>query len=150
MAKRIYKYPFAISPDYQHLPLGDEFMVLHVGLDGNGAPALWAVVETDDPVPNDRDHQSRVIVVGTEYPADEGRYRPRPVGTFTQGQFVWHVFIMPSVAGMAKADAEQAQHEARQAEFMRQLRDGAMLDETAAPVDGGDAPADAKQTEQAA
>lgn len=89
--RTIYKYPIEIT-DLQkiEMPIGE---VLHAGLDPSGTPCIWAAVDTEC----DRISQE-ILIYGTGntmpvYPS--GR---RHVGTFVQGQFVWHVF-----AGRASA-----------------------------------------------
>jgi len=83
--KTIYKYPIQIT-DEQEIEMPFASKVIHAGLDPQGTPCLWAVVDTEsspEPV--------SVLVVGTGNPMP---FHPeRHVGSFVQGPFVWHVFL---------------------------------------------------------
>jgi hypothetical protein len=83
--KTIYKYPIKIT-DEQEIQMPAHANVLHVGLDPQGTPCLWAMVDTAKPM-----EPVSVLVVGTGNPMP---FEPlRHVGSFVQGPFVWHVFL---------------------------------------------------------
>jgi hypothetical protein len=85
--KTVWKFPFAIGGEQPiNLPAGSE--VLHVGLDPDGAPCLWARVDSHAPKVT-----HTLYVTGTGHPIPEGDNRH--LGTFINGPFVWHVW-MPS------------------------------------------------------
>jgi hypothetical protein len=83
--KTIRKYQIKITGEQEiTMPFGAE--VIHAGLDPQGTPCLWAKVESgNSPEP------VSVLMVGTgnqmPYEAD------RHLGSFTQGDYVWHVFL---------------------------------------------------------
>jgi hypothetical protein len=81
----VYKYPLQITDTQEvSLPFGCD--VLTAGLDPQGAPSLWATVDTSQPpIP------VTVMVVGTgnPIPSTPQRY----ISTFTQAGNVWHVFL---------------------------------------------------------
>lgn len=83
--KTIYKYPIQITNSQEvQMPFGAE--VLHAGLDPQGTPCLWAMVETHHPT-----EPVSVLVVGTGNPMP---FEPlRHVGSFIQSPIVWHVFL---------------------------------------------------------
>lgn len=86
--KTVYKYPIQIA-DEQEVSMPYDAKVIHVGLDPQGTPCLWAKVES-----NNRPEPVRVLVVGTGGPIPYMPYHEeRHVGSFTQGPFVWHVFL---------------------------------------------------------
>lgn len=83
--KTIYKYPIKITNE-QEISMPQDAKVIHAGLDPQGTPCVWAVVDTEretEPV--------SILVYGTGNPMN---YFPHEhVGSFTQGPFVWHVFL---------------------------------------------------------
>lgn len=83
--RTIYKYPIKIT-DEQEIPMPADAEVLHVGLDPQGTPCLWAMVETDKPV-----EPVSVLVFGTGGPVAFESLRH--VGSFVQISCVWHVFL---------------------------------------------------------
>lgn len=66
------------------MPLSAE--ILHVGLDPQGAPCLWAIVETEMPTDD-----VTIYIVGTGHPMPTGC--SKHLGSFVQTPFVWHVFL---------------------------------------------------------
>jgi len=83
--KTIYKYPIAITEEQEiTMPQGAE--VIHAGVDPQGNPCVWAMVDTrNEPEP------MSILVYGTGAPM---AYTPeRHVGSFNDGPFVWHVFL---------------------------------------------------------
>ena len=94
--RTIYKYPIEIADEQAILmPQGAE--VIHAGLDPQGSPCVWAVVDTiskPEPV--------RIFVRGTGEPitctpgcraASCTPHVGRHISSFTQGAGVWHVFV---------------------------------------------------------
>lgn len=83
--KTIYKYPIQIT-DEQEIQMPKDANVFHAGLDANETPCVWAIVDTEAPP-----EPMSILVCGTGNPL---RYEPDwRVGSFTQGPFVWHVFL---------------------------------------------------------
>ena len=84
--RTIYKYPIEIT-DEQTITMPECAEIIHVGLDPQGTPCIWAEVITERSLrPYD------VIVAGTGHPLPAGA-RNNHVGSFVQGSFVWHVFV---------------------------------------------------------
>jgi len=83
MTKRIYKYPFGIL-DRCMVDLPENHEIIHIGLDPNHQPCIWAKV---DPV--EIDVSTEICVIGTGHDVDDGMEH---IGSFVDGQFVWHVF----------------------------------------------------------
>jgi thioredoxin reductase len=81
----IYKYQLEIV-DEQTLELPYDSTFIHVGLDPNGLPCIWATVDTEQ--------QGRsvktIFIVGTGRPIPDAAFFY--LNSFNQGQFVWHVF----------------------------------------------------------
>jgi hypothetical protein len=81
----IYKYPIGIVDEQQvRMPCGAS--IIHVGLDPQGDPCLWAQVDTQQAL----EHVT-IFVVGTGEPFPEDS--EMHLGSFVQGPFVRHVFI---------------------------------------------------------
>ena len=81
--KTIYKYPIEIT-NKQIIEMPCNYKLLHVGLDPEGNPVLWAEVYTSSPtalVP--------IYVIGTGHPVPE---ETKHIGSFVQIPFVWHVY----------------------------------------------------------
>lgn len=83
--KTIYKYPIKIT-ELQEIEMPEHANVLHVGLDPQGTPCLWAMVDAIE-----SKELVSVFVVGTWNPMPFETLRH--VGSFVQGPFVWHVFL---------------------------------------------------------
>lgn len=83
--KVIWKYPLAIT-DRQNLDVPDIAQALSVGLDPTGAPAIWFLVQPGPVV-----RRQAVFVVGTGNPLF--LEAARPVGSFSWGGGMWHVFL---------------------------------------------------------
>ena len=81
----IYKYPIKIT-EAQEITMPQGAKVLHAGLDPQGTPCVWAMVDTrNEPEP------MSILVYGTGNPMG---YTPdKHVSSFTHGPFVWHVFL---------------------------------------------------------
>ena len=79
----IYKYPIEIT-DEQLITLPEYSRPLHVGLDPQGVPCIWAKVDTITV----KKMKLKVFVHGTGDPYVQGDY----LGSFVQSVFVWHVF----------------------------------------------------------
>lgn len=80
---KIWKYPIEIV-DRQVLSLPSHAEILHVGLDPTGTPCIWCRVE-----PAARPVSTTILVRGTGH---EISSVSKHIGSFVQGQFVWHVF----------------------------------------------------------
>lgn len=91
----IWKFPFEII-DRQEVKMPTAIDVLHVGLDPQGAPCIWAKV---DSTKNLRPWVLWVVGTGHPLPEDgkpgtgEGFDFASHIGSFVQGPFVWHVFL---------------------------------------------------------
>lgn len=88
----VFKYPLTTSTRHGHnvtdrltLTLPKAAEIVHVGLDPNGTPCLWAVVDTKVGT-----EKVTVLTVGTGHPLPDDT--DKHLGSFTQGPFVWHVF----------------------------------------------------------
>jgi len=82
--KTIHKYPIAIT-DRQDVTMPRSAGIVHVGLDPNGHPCIWAMVETGNPM-----EDVAILIIGTGNPIpDDAGYH---FGSFVQGPFVWHVY----------------------------------------------------------
>ena len=84
--KKVFKYPLSLHSVTQLIPFENELDVLYVGLDPQGIPHVWVLVDSDLP--------SKPIifyVVGTEHdlPQDATHY----VGSYADRLFMWHVFV---------------------------------------------------------
>ena len=84
--KKIFKYQIRPTEEQEiMMPVGAE--VNHVGLDPDGIPCIWAIVD-----PDARRESVIIQVIGTgHHVPDEGIF----LGTYVKGVFVWHVFIQP-------------------------------------------------------
>lgn len=80
----IYKYPLFFNPR-QTTALPISARVLHVGLDPNQVPCIWAKVDTDEPK---LDRLFFIVGTGNELPVDAKHY----IGTYNQAHFVWHLW----------------------------------------------------------
>ncbi len=83
--KTIYKYPIKIT-DEQEIQMPGEVTVLHAGLDPQGVPCVWAMVDSDLPT-----GPVSILVIGTGNPMPYVAHTH--LGSFVQGPFVWHVFL---------------------------------------------------------
>jgi hypothetical protein len=82
----VYKYPIEIaSKQTLLLPVG--FYVIRVGLDLNGNPCIWAIVD-----PAKSEAEMTVHIVGTGFVVPENMVN-RHIGSFVQGSFIWHAFL---------------------------------------------------------
>ena len=81
----IYKYRIEIT-DRQliRLPVGRK--IIHAGPDPMGTPCLWAIIDTEDPA-----FPEELFIVGTGNPMPP--LASEHIGSFVQGQFVWHAFL---------------------------------------------------------
>jgi len=82
----IYKYPFGIT-DIQTVDLPINHKILHVGLDPQGTPCLWAIVDSEQTQTNPK----VLFVVGTGHPMPT--VPVSHLGSFAQGPFMWHIFV---------------------------------------------------------
>lgn len=82
----IWKFPISIIDRPRvRMPGGAE--IIHVGLDPEGVPCLWALVDSDEkPIIYD------FWLCGTGNRIPDNLYANRHVGSFVEGPFVWHVF----------------------------------------------------------
>jgi hypothetical protein len=81
---KVYKYPFEIVGS-QIVELPVEAKVIHVGLDPQGTPCLWAEI---NPLNIHKDLRIFVVGTGTSIP-DAAKVH---LGSFNQREFVWHVY----------------------------------------------------------
>lgn len=83
--KTVWKFPLKIRDDQSvRMPLCAE--IIHAGLDPQGSPCVWALVEDTKP-----EIERTIHISGTGYPAPDGDNRH--VGSFNHGPYVWHVWI---------------------------------------------------------
>lgn len=82
--KTIYKYPLTISSEQAiKLPIGAKFC--HIGLDPQGVPCLWYMVDKNE---RKVDHRFYIYGTGFEINAQDISY----LGSFVKDSFVGHVF----------------------------------------------------------
>lgn len=81
--RKIYKYPFEIK-DKIEIEMPACSMVVHVGLDPQGQPCVWANVE-----PEAQTIKQIFYVRGTGHDLGDASGH---LGSFVQGDFVWHLF----------------------------------------------------------
>jgi hypothetical protein len=84
MAK-IYKYPLEINGETS-VALPNGYEILHVGLDPQGDPGVWALVDPERsalPVP--------IYILGTGHPMNPKA--TKHLGSFVHGPYVWHAFL---------------------------------------------------------
>ena len=84
MKPRIWKYPLTIIHG-QTIQIPATAKVLHVGLDPNDKPCLWALLD-----PRETKVDRLVVVLGTGF--DLNPLTPHHAGSFRDGRFMWHVF----------------------------------------------------------
>lgn len=81
----IYKFPLRVVDCQQaNVPAGA--IPLHAGLDPSDIPCIWMKVDSKQPL-----EPFRVYIIGTGNSVPE--LADQHVGSFTQGPFVWHVFV---------------------------------------------------------
>ena len=85
--KTIYKYPIQIA-DSQTIWIPSGAKNLHVGLDPQGDPCLWAAVDTNAP-----DRPVTILIIGTGNGIAANLEVGPHIGSFSQGTFMWHVFL---------------------------------------------------------
>lgn len=81
----IYKYQLEIA-DEQSVMIPNGYQIALVGLDPNGVPCIWAIV---DPERSAAEETIRIVGTGHPIPPNVRRH----IGSFVQGPFVWHVFL---------------------------------------------------------
>jgi hypothetical protein len=79
----IYKFPIPIQDTFT-VPLPDDAVVVHAGLDPQGVPCLWARLDPNAPR-TDRVFHLR----GTGHPVPDDLHH---IASFVNGPFVWHLF----------------------------------------------------------
>ena len=83
--KTIYKYSIKVT-DKQEIQIPCNAKIIHVGLDPQGVPCLWAEVDTTAPM-----KPVSVFIVGTGNPMPHVAHTH--FGSFIQGPFMWHVYL---------------------------------------------------------
>lgn len=90
--RTIHKYPLDISGGTCRVRAPHNAKFLHVGLDPNCEPCIWAEVEISKSdvvvIPGYTDH--RFYIIGTGHPIPPGI--EKYIGTIHQGPFIWHVY----------------------------------------------------------
>lgn len=81
--KTICKFPIQII-SHQRITMPVGAKILNAGLDPNGTPCIWALVESKEST-NERE----IFLYGTGHPVSKC---DNHIGTFNHGPFVWHVF----------------------------------------------------------
>lgn len=82
---RIWKYPLEIKP-VQTLEIPAFAKIIHAGLDPQGVPCIWAQVHR-----NESKEYRQVCITPTGGDVLSGF--DEHLGSFVQGEFMWHVFI---------------------------------------------------------
>jgi hypothetical protein len=82
--KTIWKFPIKIT-DYQVLTVPINWEPIHVGLDPQGTPCIWAEVDSEK-----KTEPCNIYVYGTGHQADIDTQVH--IGSLVQGPFVWHVY----------------------------------------------------------
>jgi len=80
--RTIHKYPLAIVDE--QIITTQRSKWLHVGLDPQGTPCIWAEVDT-----RNESVRRSILIIGTGNPIP---YGAKHIGSFVQGSFVWHVY----------------------------------------------------------
>lgn len=80
----IWKFPIQVT-DFQYIEMPEWATILYAGLDTNSIPCIWALVNTL----TSTEHR-KIYVFGTNNPIIDSDIIY--IGSFNQGQFVWHVF----------------------------------------------------------
>lgn len=80
----IWKHPLIIT-DEQVVRFPPGATLLHVGLDPQRTPCIWAKVT---PETSSRPYRVYLVGTGNPMPDDVGEH----LGSFVQGPFVWHAF----------------------------------------------------------
>jgi hypothetical protein len=80
----IYKYPIPRASEPFELKIKGFCEIVHVGLDGNDAPCIWAIVN-----PNQPEETWKYCIVATGEEFDVGKWCH--ISTFMQGPLVWHL-----------------------------------------------------------
>lgn len=83
--RAVYKYPIPIT-DKQDIRMPECARIVHVGLDPQNAPCIWAEVVTERSL-----RTYEVFVVGTGHPLPAGA-ATNHIGSFAQGPYMWHVY----------------------------------------------------------
>jgi hypothetical protein len=89
--KTIHKYPLGVGAQIIGAPV--DARPIHVGLDPAGARCIWMMVDTKFPIAG-----KAIMLTGTgvelpeEFSLDD--LAPRHVGSFVEGNFVWHVLAI--------------------------------------------------------
>ncbi len=99
--KTIYKYPLP-NEDSSGIPMPIGADILHVGLDTEGTPCVWALVNPDA---TKAVMQFEVFREGYWIPPRKDYQCRVHLGSFPQGLFMWHVFFL-AVLSMAPAEEE--------------------------------------------
>ena len=87
MTKRIFKYRFEIS-GRQKVVMIENAKPIHVGLDPQDEPCIWAEVE--DRGAQTYQTEREICVVGTGHPMPD--LNMKHIGTIVGDPFVWHVY----------------------------------------------------------
>lgn len=82
----IHKYPIEIA-DIQTVMMPDQCTIIHAGLDPQGVPCIWAIVNA---ACDKREFTIAVIGTGNPMPS---LIRGVHLGSFSQDYFMWHVFL---------------------------------------------------------
>jgi hypothetical protein len=81
----IYKYPIEITGE-QIIEIVGFRKFLQAGLDPNGVPCIWALVDTESSVK----HENTISIFGTGHPLPSTDLFY--LNSFIERIFVWHVF----------------------------------------------------------
>lgn len=87
--RTIHKYPFSIKDKFT-VAIPKFSRVIHVEVQGEQGPCMWAEVDTEQPLV---DYPFRVYSAGHEIPERDMRLSLiQHVATFQQHPFVWHLY----------------------------------------------------------
>jgi len=88
--KTIYKYPIKVV-DTQTISMPEYSTIIKAGLDTQGTMCIWALVDPNNP---NEDVEFSVLRTGNTLPE---LYLGDYVDSFSDGSFVWHVFLSQSL-----------------------------------------------------
>ena len=81
--KTIHKFPLQIQYT-QTVNVQPNAEVVLVGLDPNGIPCIWALVDPNEPL-----QPYTIHIIDTDHPVPSNTDH---LGSFVSGAYVWHVF----------------------------------------------------------
>ena len=98
-AHQIYKYPIktaGTSLTEVEIPGARAIKPLYAGLDPNGEPHIWVVIQKDEDM--EKAYEKDYLLVhcyGTGHEIIQDEEVLEYLNSFSEGAFVWHIFIEP-------------------------------------------------------